>query len=703
MRLPTRTIVGSLAAAVVLAACIAIPEGEGIPSRITDRDDAGVDAFVTVDASGPTSDAQTELPPADPHALIGVDPPHGPFSGGRLAIVRGNGFKSDVRVWFGSKEVPSDDVTAADPTRIQVVVPPGEPGPVDVRAQNGDDASTSRVLSGGYTYDSFYTEPSNGPTTGGTLIRIRGRGTQWDDATEVLVGDLPCLSREALSATEIECATPPHPAGAVSVSVGESGLSPEVVYDAFTYADSDNGFKGGLSGAPLDGTLKVAAYNAYTGDPIPSAHVVAGDNLDTALTGKTDGAGIVVFQDASLEARRSVTIAKDCYQPTTFVDVPVDTVTAYLSPVLSPACLGDAGGEVPPVGGKGSSPAVIEGELVWIGGTEFKRAPWNNVPAPKTPDEQKAAYLFQPHWDPTATFSLPDPSRAIHPDADGGIGYEFATTSGSGNITLYALAGIENRTVSPPTFTAYAFGMIQGVSAKPGETTDEVYITIDKPLDQAVVLATSPPAPGPKGPDRLISSVAVQLGNAGHAIFPGAQRTTLLADTGDISFVGLPGLDGALAGARFVSSARAVTGANAGAPMSIIGKFLTTDASVPIQIDGFVQVPVLTEPGSGAPFDGTTLQVQYAPGGAFVDITVFRIQAGAGLIEWLVAVPAGKTSVELPDLESLGVGLPRGPVSIHVYGGHIDDQGFDYGTLVYRHLDRRGWLAYAYDVFNGYY
>ena len=686
----------------MLGACIAIPEGEGIPTRITDQDDASADAFVTVDASGTPLDAKTELPPADPHTLIGVDPPHGPFSGGRLAVVRGNGFKSNVRVWFGDAEIPANDITPADPTRIQVVVPAGDPGEVDVRAQNGDDASTSRVLSAGYTYDLFYAEPSNGPTSGGTLVRILGMSTAWSSSTEVLVGDTPCLTTTVLSGTEIECATPPHAAGSVSISVAEPGQTPDVVYDAFTFADSDNGFKGGLSGDPLNGMLKVAAYNAYTGAPIPNANVIAGDNLDTALTGKTDGAGIVVFQDASLANKRSVTIAKACYQPTTFVDVPVNTVTAYLSPVLSPACLGD-GGEVPPVGGKGSNPALISGELVWIGGTEFKRAPWNNVPAPKTEDEEQAAYVFQPSYEPTSRFSLPDASRAIHPDADGGIGYEFSTSSGGGNITLYVLAGIENRVVSPPTFTAYAFGLAQGISAKPGESSSEVYITIDKPLDQAVVLSTSPPTPGPKGPDRLISSVAVQIGNEGYAIFPNSQRTTLLANTGEIPFVGLPGLTGSLNGARFVSSARAVTGANSGAPMSIVGKFLTTDASLPVQIDGFVQVPVLTVPGTGEPFDGRHLEAQYAPGGAFVDVTVFRIQAASGLMEWVIVAPAGKTSVELPDIASLGAGLEQGPITVSVYGGHIDDQGFNYGTLVYRHLDNRGWLAYAYDIFNGFY
>ena len=53
-------------------------------------------------------------------------------------------------------------------------------------------------------------------------------------------------------------------------------------------------------------------------------------------------------------------------------------------------------------------------------------------------------------------------------------------------------------------------------------------------------------------------------------------------------------------------------------------------------------------------------------------------------------------------LASLGLGLPPGPLSIFVYGGHVGDGSFDYGTLVYRQLDARGWTAYAYDVFHRY-
>ena len=700
MRIPPRSFLGVTLALTWVGACIAIPEGEGIPPRITDQDDASADAFLNVDAgTPPPQDARTEMPPADPHAIIGIDPSHGPFSGGRLAVLRGNGFKSTARVWFGNVEVPAQDVTAADPTRIQVVVPPADPGQVDVRTQNGDDESTSRTLQGGFTYDAFYADPSTGPTSGGTIVKLRGKLTGWTSAVEVRIANSPCLTTTVVSATEIECVTPPQPAGSAAISITLPDDTPRVVYDAFTYTDSDNGFKGGLSGAALQGVLKVAAYNAYTGAPIPAVQVIAGDNVDTALLGKTNSAGILVLQDAQLQQKRSVTLAKTCFQPTTFIDVTVDTVTAYLSPVMTPACLGD-GGEIPPVGGKGSSPASIQGELVWQGGTEFKRAHWSNVPYPKTDDERQAAYLFQPMSDPTARFSLPDASRAVLSDADGGIGYEFSMTSSPGNITLYALAGIENRGVTPATFTAYAMGLAQGISTKPGETTPDVFIHMNKPLDQAVVLSVEPPVAGPKGPDRLISSVAVKLGNEGYAIFPNAQRTTLLADTGDIPFVGLPGLTDSLAGSRFVSSAKAATGANAGTPVSTVGKFLTTDATVPVHIDGFVQVPVLEAPAAAEPFDGRHLQVSYAPGGARIDVTVVRIQAGSGLVEWLVVVPGSKSTVVLPDLAALGLGLPSGSLAVHVYAGHVGDGSFSYETLVYRQLDARGWTAHAYDVFN---
>ena len=46
--------------------------------------------------------------------------------------------------------------------------------------------------------------------------------------------------------------------------------------DAFTYNDSPDGFRGGLSGSVLSGNLKVIALDSWTGFPINGATIIAG-------------------------------------------------------------------------------------------------------------------------------------------------------------------------------------------------------------------------------------------------------------------------------------------------------------------------------------------------------------------------------------------------------------------------------------------
>jgi len=696
-----RPALACLASAALIGACIAVPEGQGIPTKITERDDAGPGTILVDASTANPQDARNELAASEPHTVIGVDPPHGPFSGGQRALVRGNGFAPNARAWFGSAEVPASDVLRIDATRLQVAVPPGGPGSVPVTVRNGDDDSTSRTLEEAYTYDAWFASPSSGPTSGGTIVTLKGKSTSWIAGTAVRFGGTECQNTEVLSPSEIKCITPAHAPGTVSIGVRLPGEAiDQVVDDAFVFADSDNGFKGGLSGLALSGTMQVAAFNNYTGDAVSGATVILGDSLGASLQKKTDAAGIAVFSDTALVGKRSVTIAKTCYEPTTFVDVPVDTVTAYLNPIMSPACGAD-GGDIPPVGGKGSTPSVIKGQLVWFGGNEFKRAPWTNVPAPKSDNEKQVAYLFVPSSDPTAGFYLPDQTSAITPDADGTIGYSFTYSTYPGNVTLYALAGLENRSVSPATFIPYAFGLVRGISTVPGQATEDVFIQMNKVLDQAISLTVAPPVPGPKGPERVNASVSVQIGSEGYALFPNARRSIPIATQIPLQFVGLPGLDGILAGSMFVASATAATGANEGPPLSVVGSYMTNDASQQIAIDGFVQVPVLETPQPGTKFDGKHISFKTAPGATSIDVSVIKLTAGAGLVEWLISVPPGKTSVELPDLASLGMGLTPGPVDIAIYCGHV--QPFDYGSLVYRQLGSRGWSAYAYDVFHVHY
>ena len=681
-----------LAAAALVASCITTAP-EGI-HRQTDQD-TGTTSIDFEDASVPDGSTSTTTTPTDPHAVVSVEPSHGPFTGGGHVLVSGKGFGGDIRVWFGATE--TGNVIPIDPTVVQVDVPPGTAGPVDVSAQNGDDASTRRTLPAGYSYDQLYALPSNGPMAGGTVISIYGQGTSWDQSSVGRVDQKLCTVSAPISPTELQCTVPQGTAGTKSISV-TTGADQVSALDAYTYLDSSEGFKGGLSGAPLDGLLSVMVFDNYTGSPIPGATVVAGSNLASALLGYSNDSGLALLADPSLDSPVTVTVAAPCYSPISFVEDPVDTVVAYLDPILSPEC--GATGDPPPVGGKPSSTGTISGELVWEGAVEFQKAGWNNVPQPHGPNEARMAYVMVASGSANRDFQLPSDASAITPESPGDVGYGFSFAAYPGNLALYALAGIKNSGVSPATFTAYAIGMVRGVSVEPDVQSGPVYISMMTTLDQALTLEVSPPPAGPKGPDRLHATTAVEIGQSLYAILPGCQRTPLLPLQGALQFVGVPPLDHSLYGARYVTGATAATGPSLLAPLSTITQVASTSTAYPVDLTGFVSVPLLDTPAPNAAWDGTHLATHYAPGGYPPDLTVYDINGSGGLVGWTVAVPHADHAIELPDLAALpDVGRPTGPLMFAVYGGRVT--GFDYAKLRYSNLRTSGMAAYSLDYING--
>jgi hypothetical protein len=680
---------------VALGSCIAREEGEFV--KPTD-DDGGINLDFD---SGLSADSKSELPPTDPHALLGVDPPHGPWSGGQLALVRGNGFSSKARIWFGGQEVDPTNIVPVDAERVQVLVPPGSAGAVDITTQNADDESTKRTLIGGYEYDRFYAVPSSGPTSGGTIIQLHGQGTSWAADTQVFVDLVPCANVVVETPTELSCATPVGTPGTKTIRVQTGDGVTVDVLDAFTYGNSDNGFKGGLSGGALSGELKVLTLDGYTGFEVSGATVIVGDDAATASVQTTDKAGVTVFTDASLGPKRTVTISKKCYQPITFVDVPVDTVTAYIDPVLSPACIED--GDPPPVGGTPVYGGAVKGELVWQSSKEFERQGWTNVPDPKTSDEKLVAYVFELEGKPTTPFTMPNETEAITPDSPGTAGFAYVVPTSAGNLGLYALAGIENRAANPPYFKVYAMGVATGVLTQPGLVTSEVYLKIDIPLDHALTIEATGPKPTSKGPDRVRSNLALRIGELGYAILPVGFQEKLLPTSAPFSFVGIPPLVGGLAGAQYVTSASAVTGATGTTPRSIAQSQAFTSTAETVTLNPFVEIPALTTPGSNGAWNGTDVAWGATPGGMSVELTVLEIQSAGGLRNWRVAVPGPLSSAKLPDLAQLSavvgedLALIPGALTIGVVRAHIE--AFDYGSLRYRQLDSRGWNAYASDVF----
>lgn len=663
--------------------------------------------FVEEAADPASVGAPGELPPLDAHALFGIEPAHGPFRGGQLAVLRGNGFSSQVRVWFGDVEVPSDQLASTRADRVQVTVPAGVPGSVPLTTQIGDDESTRRVLDQAYSYDAFYAEPEQGPVSGGNVITLHGFGTAWDETTVVLIDQQPCevveLRGPSGGAQELDCRAPAGSGGRKTIAV-TTGAAVESVLGGFLY-EPGAAVLGGLSGAPLAGRLDVIV-NAPGGGPVADAFVILGSDIDLATLGQpgasvqqTDAEGHATFEAGALEGAGLggaplVTVAARCFHPRSFVGVPVDTVSVTLSPVATPDC-----GQTPPefFGGSPTAPVIVRGELVWAGGVEFQRAGWTNVPDAQDANERRAAYIFQPSSDPEARFRLPREGEAITPDGAGRTGYDFELVTGAGSRTLYAIAGVENRAENPPRFTAYAMGLVRGLYASPGDIVEGLVIPMSRTIDQSLRFDIVGPAPGAQGPDRVAVRAAVQVAGEGYAILPNTELTTPVSGGSGLAIIGLPALVGDLEGSRYVLGARAFTGITRTAPTSVLPLITAAESSQLLDVSGFLPVPTLSVGQDVELAWNGELGVAFDTAGDAVSLVRYEVRSGGGLVSWLIAAPPTATAFRLPDLSRLPEGgLIAGSLEVTVTLASVAE--FDYATLESEQLSRFSWDAYATDV-----
>ena len=281
-------------------------------------------------------------------------------------------------------------------------------------------------------------------------------------------------------------------------------------------------------------------------------------------------------------------------------------------------------------------------------------------------------------------------------------GYHYEIVVLPGNVTLYIVAGLEDRSEEPARFVPYAMGIARGISVPAQTHITGVDVKMDILFDHQVTLAPQPPAPGPRGPDRFAGSVAMTLGSAGYAILPRAQRVVTLPAPATIPFVGVPSLDHAAASEQYVLGGVAATGADLLRPASVVSRIRTTNANDPVTLGGFLGVPVLSEPGSGA-WNGTHVEFTGATGP--VDLEVIQISSGNGLVTWTIAAPGGVRTFDLPDLTAIpspdSLGLVRGPISTTVRAARID--GFSYGKMRQGQLSTATWNAHAFDALDGAY
>jgi hypothetical protein len=623
--------------------------------------------------------------------LFGATPSHGPFNGGTRVLLTGRGFPSNLKVAVNNVDVQGTDVTASEPQRATVIMPAGKGGFASISVTDPTSGHTRKV-SNAFFYDSFYVEPASGSTVGGTRVRVTADGLSFDSSTSVTIDGKPCTGVSVEDKTHLSCTTPGNTAGSKEVTV-TTGAATTQARDAYVYGDGPDGYRGGLSGAALAGKLNVFAFDGALGSPIADALVVAGTDVASIVKGTTSASGVASLT-GNFGAKISVTVAAKCYQPVTFVDVPVETVSVLMSPIMSPECMeGDPSST-------GNYPTRltgdVTGELVWPS-IEFKRSAWVTVPQPSRSSERQAAYVFSASGYANESFYLPSDTAAVTPSSSGKLGYSFKYTALAGTQTLYALAGIEDRSVSPPIFTAYVMGVARGVSVPGGATTTGVTIPMRSVFDHGLALDLTPPSQTPRGPDRVTTQVALTVGPSTFAILPTTTRLSPLPAPASIGFSGLPALTDDLTSESYALTLLATSGPYANLPASGLNRYLVRTSKATVA--GFLPIPALSSP-TAAKWNGK--QLSFEPG-ASIDLAVVIVSSGGGLVGWVVVVPGSVKVLNLPDLAAAGaqVSLVKGPIDIRVFTARVDP--FEYGKLRYGQLYTNAWAAYAAEAFSSNY
>ncbi len=594
----------------------------------TDGGDAGLglpndaDPVVRPDG-GPRQAEDAGLSPL-PLSLVRVSPDFGPYTGGGRVLIRGAGLERDARVTFGG--VAAMGPLWIDAHRLEVTVPPGMVGPVDVVVAQPGELAT---LPNGYTYTALAVEPSTGASSGGTWVVVTGAGL-FEPGDTLLFGGAACLDLVIASASEAGCRTPPGPRGPVDVALVHADGSMVLAPEAFTYTDLHVG-GGGLDGGPIAGTVDVVVLGAA--GPVEGAFVMLGEDAAAPHRGRTDASGHITFSEAALRGPVNLHVTAACYNPQSFIGFDARRVTLRLAPRAVSEC--PASRSVFP-----RDPAVVRGELIW--GTGPEPGPWPNVPAPG-PGERRAAYVMTTR---VRADLLSSPPVAVEETSPGTRGYTYQLQTRAGVVAVYALAGV----ATSDAFTPHVMGVARGVVTRPGVETSGVDLLMDIPLDRSfeVRLTDLPPALEPT-PGGFSATAYLEIDEG--VIYPelvSGSAWSLTSTTPSLRFTAHPRLAGALADARYTIEAEWGTGWTDRARTV---RYLRGLRAVPAElvVDDLLDVPTLRP--SAIVGSGLRRRIRWSASGANPDLQVVTLTARTRF--WQVFVRGDLREAPIPDLSAI--------------------------------------------------
>ena len=684
----------------VLAALLsALPGCNDRPPGLVLPDAQFADAPVSVDGGGPqftdSAIGSTGL------SLARVVPGHGPFSGGNTAVLRGTGFTADALVRFGPNDVQPADIQLIDSRRLSVVVPAGAVGPVDVQVTvPGHDPA---ILLGGYVYDAIEVDPGRGSTGGGTFVTILGSGTAFADGDTVVFGRTECSGTTVVSANRITCRTPPSSAGYVDVSVQRGATTLATAVDAYQYYDTSDPFGGGLGGGPIHGAINLTVINAMTGDPVPEAFGIIGEDMSTIHQGMTDALGQVTFSGPDLAGPVTIHVSKFCFERTSVVAFDASDVTVFLVPWMDPMCGMGSGMPQP---GRPRNGSYVQGHLQWP--TDMGAMSWDNVPAVR-PGWVRVAYVYATQADldvPNPDGSLGGSTQRVLETPLDMEGFPYRIFVRPGGMAVYALAGLEENLTG--RFVPYAMGIARSVLVGPGQTA-RADIMMDIPLDHYVdvELGALPPVVR-AGPDRFEVGAYVDLGGEGiihrcvHCETGGGQDLDVVRRrdaAAGFRFVPQPALASALSDGRYRFVARWATGAGEGQPETEVVQQGVTAIDELVHLPDFLAIPVPDAPTYGDRLPADRVLRWHADGGPAPDLHVILMLGGDGNPAWRMFAPGSVTSAPIPDLSSIPGIDDISPGTLYWVVYAIKIPGFDFNTFSYAHLNARYWSHHSADSF----
>lgn len=406
-----------------------------------------------------------------PFGITGVVPDRVASVGGATFLVGGNGFDGTVEVKLDDVVVPCDVERAQ---MLRCTAPAADPGSVDVVVTKGDE--TAR-LADGLTYfeaiDVFDVRPPRGAVAGGTVVELVGRGFTED--MELSFDGQALELVELVDGERAFARTPPGRPGFVALRAS-TPFDDTLLPEAFEYFDPVSRF-GGVWGDPIGRAINVTVLDAYTGEAIEGARVLAvALDADGRWEGTCDAKGQVTLSERALAGPVSVTAAQAGYEVGTFERVTHENVTLYLTPHQ----IEQGGGNRDPI-----PPSRLMGRVVGLGDLE----------KPLEPGLVLAAFVETSHSSLFNRTGLPwpEPNGVLLEDGAFEVFVrpgELAAIVTAGYVRKELLDGYLDGSLDYGPVRAdlqpIAMGVQRFISVSPGEAVEDIEVRIDKTLDLEV-------------------------------------------------------------------------------------------------------------------------------------------------------------------------------------------------------------------------